>query len=85
LIDVQYYIAKLGSLDGIDGPGNSLEVVVNQLKIKSATARNLSMDAMRASLDGNGRGSVDSNVSSSTSSSSPRKFSLWQRSGISKE
>ncbi|TPX38226.1 hypothetical protein SmJEL517_g00015 [Synchytrium microbalum] len=34
LIDVQYFIFKLSSLDGADGPGNHLEVVVNNTKIK---------------------------------------------------
>ena len=34
LIDVQYFIFKLSSLDGCDGPGNHLEVVVNNTKIK---------------------------------------------------
>ncbi|KAJ3396863.1 hypothetical protein HDU92_001697 [Lobulomyces angularis] len=34
LIDVQYYIEKLSGLDLIDGPGNHMEVVVNNIKIK---------------------------------------------------
>ncbi|ORX83775.1 hypothetical protein BCR32DRAFT_291757 [Anaeromyces robustus] len=34
LIDFQYYIQKLSLLDGIDGPGNRLEVVVNNITIK---------------------------------------------------
>ncbi|KAJ3080696.1 hypothetical protein HK102_002878, partial [Quaeritorhiza haematococci] len=34
LINVQYFIERLSSLDGIDGPGNHLEVVVNNIKIK---------------------------------------------------
>ncbi|KXS21457.1 Vps54-domain-containing protein [Gonapodya prolifera JEL478] len=34
LIDFQFFIQKLSSLDGIDGPGNHLEVVVNNMKIK---------------------------------------------------
>jgi vacuolar protein sorting-associated protein 54 len=34
LIEVQYLIAQLSSLDGVDGPGNHLEVCVNNIKIK---------------------------------------------------
>jgi hypothetical protein len=34
LIDFQYYIQKLSLLDGVDGPGNKLEVVVNNMTIK---------------------------------------------------
>ncbi|OUM64248.1 hypothetical protein PIROE2DRAFT_26427, partial [Piromyces sp. E2] len=34
LIDFQYYIQKLSLLDGVDGPGNRLEVVVNNITIK---------------------------------------------------
>ncbi|KAJ3299753.1 hypothetical protein HK104_007207 [Borealophlyctis nickersoniae] len=34
LIDVQYYIHHLSTLDGIDGPGNHLEVVVNNIRIR---------------------------------------------------
>ncbi|TPX64370.1 hypothetical protein SpCBS45565_g05926 [Spizellomyces sp. 'palustris'] len=34
LIDAQYLIHKLSGLDGVDGPGNHLEVVVNNIKIK---------------------------------------------------
>jgi len=34
LIDFQYYIQKLSILDGVDGPGNKLEVVVNNITIK---------------------------------------------------
>jgi vacuolar protein sorting-associated protein 54 len=78
LIDVQYYIAKLGALEGVDGPGNRLEVIVNSLKVKSKP----SIDARRAtSVDLAGRTSVDSNVSSAGSSSG-RKYSLWNRSGV---
>ncbi|KAI9090080.1 Vps54-like protein-domain-containing protein [Phlyctochytrium arcticum] len=38
LMDVQYLIAKLSALDGVDGPGNHLEVVVNNVKIKDKRA-----------------------------------------------
>ncbi|KAJ3100087.1 hypothetical protein HDU96_010471 [Phlyctochytrium bullatum] len=34
LIDIQYLINQLSSLDHVDGPGNHLEVVVNNIKIK---------------------------------------------------
>lgn len=34
LIDIQYLITQLSSLDGVDGPGNHLEVCVNNIKIK---------------------------------------------------
>ena len=34
LIDVQYLISQLSSLEGLDGPGNHLEVCVNNMKIK---------------------------------------------------
>jgi len=34
LIDFQYYIQKLSILDGVNGPGNKLEVVVNNIAIK---------------------------------------------------
>ncbi len=38
LIDVQYFIGALSALDGVDGPGNHLEVVVNNIKIKDKRA-----------------------------------------------
>ena len=34
LTDVQYFNHTLSSLEGVDGPGSSLEVVVNNIKIK---------------------------------------------------
>jgi hypothetical protein len=34
LIDVQYLITELSSLDGVDGLGNHLEVCINNIKIK---------------------------------------------------
>ena len=34
LIDAQYYISQLSSLEGVDGPGNQIEVCVNNIKIK---------------------------------------------------
>ncbi|KAI8854401.1 Vps54-like protein-domain-containing protein [Chytridium lagenaria] len=34
LIDVQFFISQLSALDNVDGPGNHLEVVVNNIKIK---------------------------------------------------
>jgi vacuolar protein sorting-associated protein 54 len=34
LIDVQFYISNLSSLEYTDGPGNSLEVVVNNIRIR---------------------------------------------------
>ncbi|KAJ3178270.1 hypothetical protein HDU85_005267 [Gaertneriomyces sp. JEL0708] len=39
LIDVQYLIQKLSALDGVDGPGNHLEVLVNNTKIKDKRAQ----------------------------------------------
>ncbi|KAI8804520.1 Vps54-like protein-domain-containing protein [Cladochytrium replicatum] len=39
LIDVQYFIQKLSSLENIDGPGNHLEVVVNNMKIRDKRER----------------------------------------------
>ncbi|KAJ3050529.1 hypothetical protein HK097_008530 [Rhizophlyctis rosea] len=38
LIDIQFFIQKLSALDGVDGPGNHLEVVVNNIKIKDRRA-----------------------------------------------
>ncbi|KAJ3158393.1 hypothetical protein HDU86_002859 [Geranomyces michiganensis] len=38
LIDVQYLIQQLSALDVLDGPGNHLEVVVNNIKIKDRRA-----------------------------------------------
>ncbi|KAJ3176129.1 hypothetical protein HDU87_005506 [Geranomyces variabilis] len=38
LIDVQYLIQQLSALDALDGPGNHLEVVVNNIKIKDRRA-----------------------------------------------
>jgi hypothetical protein len=83
----------MGSLDGVDGPGNGLEVIVNQLKIKSASEREArvssldvkrSLEVKRGNSVSTSRGSIDSaaeSVSSAASSSSPkRKFSLWNRS-----
>lgn len=34
LIDVQFLIAELSNLDNVDGPGNHLEVCINNIKIK---------------------------------------------------
>jgi hypothetical protein len=33
LIDIQYFIHKLNALEGVEGPGSDLEVVVNNMKI----------------------------------------------------
>ncbi|KAI9203421.1 Vps54-like protein-domain-containing protein [Polychytrium aggregatum] len=38
LIDIQYFIQNCSDLEGIDGPGNHLEVVVNNIKIKDRRA-----------------------------------------------
>jgi hypothetical protein len=43
LIDVQYLITELSSLDGVDGPGNHLEVCVNNIKIKDKRTRGASL------------------------------------------
>lgn len=34
LIDVQFFTLRFSSFDGIDGPGNALEVAVNNIKIR---------------------------------------------------
>ncbi|KAL7750055.1 hypothetical protein RI367_004570 [Sorochytrium milnesiophthora] len=34
LFDAQYYVQRMSALEGIDGPGNQLEVVVNNMRIK---------------------------------------------------
>ncbi|KAJ3333446.1 hypothetical protein HDU76_008068 [Blyttiomyces sp. JEL0837] len=67
LMDVQFLIRGLATLDDIDGPGNHLEVVVNNIKIKdkriytppappAATTPLASVDAT-ASTGGRGMGS----------------------------
>ena len=33
-MDIQYFISKLSELEGVDGPGTHLEVVINNLSIK---------------------------------------------------
>ncbi|KAJ3374726.1 hypothetical protein GGF31_006623 [Allomyces arbusculus] len=38
LIDVQFFIRKLNALEGVDGPGPSLEVVVNNMRILDRSA-----------------------------------------------
>ncbi|KNE69277.1 hypothetical protein AMAG_13659 [Allomyces macrogynus ATCC 38327] len=38
LIDVQFFIRKLNALEGVDGPGSSLEVVVNNMRILDRSA-----------------------------------------------
>ncbi|KAI9178801.1 hypothetical protein H9P43_005463 [Blastocladiella emersonii ATCC 22665] len=38
LIDVQFFIRKLNALEGADGPGSHLEVVVNNMKITDKAA-----------------------------------------------
>jgi len=59
LIDVQYYIEKLGALDSIDGPGNHLEVVVNNIKIKDRRAAAASTNIRSSvSLDFGSAGSL---------------------------
>lgn len=63
------------ALEGTDGPGNRLEVVVNnEVKIRSATAR-LSEEASRraSSMDDMVRASIDS--AASTASSPGRRVS----------
>ena len=39
MIDVQYYIQVLSSLDFVDGPGTRLEVVVNNIRIRDRRER----------------------------------------------
>lgn len=88
LIDVQYYIEKLGSLDGIDGPGNHLEVVVNNIKIKDKRAIvNSTNIRSSASLDFGSSGSLNTVVSPSMpspeknlsvpASANARKYSMF--------
>lgn len=53
LIDVQYLMQKLSSLDGVDGPGNHLEVVVNNIKIKDRRMSSVPPPAQgKVSMDG---------------------------------
>ena len=49
LIDIQFFIQKLSALDGVDGPGNHLEVVVNNIKIKDRRAAHASTAPQMAS------------------------------------
>ncbi|TPX56657.1 hypothetical protein PhCBS80983_g04395 [Powellomyces hirtus] len=48
LIDVQHLIEKLSVLDGLDGPGNHLEVVVNNIKIRDRRTSTLNASAIAA-------------------------------------
>jgi len=74
LIDFQYYIQKLSLLDGIDGPGNRLEVVVNNITIKekkpTLEQKTIINEYIRQSFDsGSRRSSIyDENSSSYTNS-----------------
>ncbi|RKO92475.1 Vps54-like protein-domain-containing protein [Blyttiomyces helicus] len=68
LIDVQYFIQELSSLDGIDGPGNHLEVVVNNIKIKDRRA-SMAANAGRGTLPGQGGGGPTSGMGGATRAS----------------
>jgi len=74
LIDFQYYIQKLSLLDGVDGPGNRLEVVVNNITIKekkpTLEQKTIINEYIRQSFDsGSRRSSIyDENSSSYTNS-----------------
>ncbi|ORX42131.1 Vps54-domain-containing protein [Piromyces finnis] len=75
LIDFQYYIQKLSLLDGIDGPGNRLEVVVNNITIKekmpTLEQKAIINEYIRQSFDsGSRRSSIYDENSSSYSNSS---------------
>lgn len=46
LKEVEYYLENLGSLSLIDGPGNHLEIVVNNIKIKDPLSVNETIPAI---------------------------------------
>ena len=52
-MDVQYFIRQLSSLDGIDGPGNHLEVCVNNTRIKDRRTVPVNSATLRANAGGN--------------------------------
>jgi len=75
LIDFQYYIQKLSLLDGIDGPGNRLEVVVNNITIKenkpTLEQKTIINEYIRQSFDSGSRRSSVFDESSSSYTNSP--------------
>ncbi|KAJ3022304.1 hypothetical protein HKX48_006491 [Thoreauomyces humboldtii] len=60
LMDVQYLIQRLASLDGLDGPGNHLEVCVNNIKIKDRRGSAIVMPSVSNQASGGGSSSVRS-------------------------
>ncbi|KAI9359276.1 Vps54-like protein-domain-containing protein [Zopfochytrium polystomum] len=74
LIDVQFLLTSLSSFEGIDGPGNHLEVVVNNIRIKdrrtyTATSSAASAGAGSAASPGSGS---SSKPPATAASSTPR-------------
>ena len=86
---MQYFITSLSSLEGIDGPGNHLEVVVNNHKIKDKRETLLSRNSISESsssalefektLTSNIDVSAPVNMNRSSSESSRKLFNFGKR------
>lgn len=78
---MQYFIERLSSLEGVNGPDSHLEVVVNNLKIKDK--RTTLQENYRISATLSRTSSMDLSPSPTpeqnrtSSSSSSRKFSIF--------
>ncbi|KAI8828558.1 Vps54-like protein-domain-containing protein [Chytriomyces cf. hyalinus JEL632] len=60
LMDGQHLMAELSALDNIDGPGNAIEVAINNIKIRDK--RTLSMSGSSQAVDMTGAGSLGGNT-----------------------
>ncbi|KAI8924687.1 hypothetical protein BC831DRAFT_464348 [Entophlyctis helioformis] len=59
LMDVQYFVQQFSGLDGVDGPGSHLEVVVNNIKIKDRRAASATpLSGARGPLTGSSGGGL---------------------------
>ncbi|KAJ3232540.1 hypothetical protein HDU81_002863 [Chytriomyces hyalinus] len=60
LMDGQHLMAELSALDNIDGPGNAIEVAINNIKIRDK--RTLSMSGSSQAVDTTGASSLGANA-----------------------
>ena len=74
LAEVQYLIEALSALEDIDGPGNNLEVIVNNIRIKDKRQTNLNPSKPSSSST---NASNASNTLNAAASSAQQKTSLF--------
>jgi hypothetical protein len=77
LIDVQYFIRTLSAIDGLEGPGSHLEVVVNSINIKERKAGGVGLNP------GLGRGFPERKKSESKVPSAATAFARKEESNLS--